>query len=105
MRIDIKSEGEVEAERAEAEDAETGRVALAGFRGVTPQILEALAAAGLSTPRAIAAAGRDRVADVAGVGDVAAAIHAAAEEWVAARAPKPEEEPAAAEPEHPPATA
>jgi len=105
MRIDIKSEGEVEVERAEAEEAEAGRVAVAGFPGVTPPILEALAAAGLSTPRAIAAAGHDRVAEVPGVGDVATEIYAAAEEWVAARAPKPEEEPTAAEPEHPPATA
>jgi N utilization substance protein A len=105
MRIDIKSESEIEAERAEAEDAEAGRVALAGLHGVTPEIVEALAAAGLSTPRAIVAAGRDRVAAVPGVGEAAATIHAAAEAWVAAHPPKAEEEAAAAEPEHPPATA
>jgi N utilization substance protein A len=105
MRIDIKSESEIEAERAEAEDAEAGRAALATFRGVTPQIADALAAAGLSTPHAIAAAGRERVAGVPGVGEAAAAIHAEAEEWVAAHAPKREAEPATAEPEHPPATA
>jgi N utilization substance protein A len=105
MRIDIKSEAEVEAERAEAEEAEAARAAVATFRGVTPEILEALATAGLSTPRAIAAAGRERVADVPGVGDAATAIHAAAEEWVAARPQKADEEPATTEPEHPPATA
>src|SRR5687767_12825137 len=33
MRIDIKSEGEVEAERAEAEEVEAGRAALAAFPG------------------------------------------------------------------------
>jgi N utilization substance protein A len=105
MRIDIKSEGEVEAERAEAEEVEAGRMALATFPGATPEALQVLAAAGLTTPRSIAAAGRERVSEVAG--DRGSEIHAAAEEWVAARAPKPEEEPAAAEPEaeHPPATA
>ena len=103
MRIDIKSEGEVEAERAEAEEVEAGRMALATFPGATPEALEALAAAGLRTPRSIAAAGRERITEIAG--DHGGEIHAAAEEWVAARAPKPEEEPAAAEPEHPPATA
>ena len=105
MRIDIKSEGEVEVERAEAEDAEAGRIALTTFRGATPAVLEALAAAGLSSPRAIAAAGRERLAEIPGVGDAAAPLHEAAEEWVAARAPKVEEQPATAEPEHPPATA
>jgi N utilization substance protein A len=105
MRIDIKSESEVEAERVEAEEAEAGRVALAGFPGVTPEIMEALEAAGLTTPRSIAAAGQDRLMEVPGVGAAAKTIHVSAEEWVAARAPKPEEEPAAAEPEHPPATA
>ena len=103
MRIDIKSEGEVEAERAEAEEVEAGRVALANFPGATPEVVEALAAAGLTTPRSLVAAGRERVTELAGASG--ATIHASAEEWVAARAPKPEEEPEAAEPEHPPMSA
>jgi N utilization substance protein A len=102
MRIDIKSESEVEAERAEAEDVAAGRAALAGFPGVTAEILEALAAAGLSTPRAVAAAGRERLTEVPGVAPVAAELHAAAEEWVAARSAKPAEEEGAATEPHPP---
>jgi N utilization substance protein A len=105
MRIDIKSESEIEAERAEAEQEAAARAALAAVRGVTPEALDALAAAGLSTPRAIAAAGRERLAEVPGVGDVAEDVLAAAEEWVAAHSTKPDAEPAPAEPEQPPATA
>jgi N utilization substance protein A len=103
MRIDIKSESEVEAERAEAEELEAGRAALATFAGATPEALQALAAAGLTTPRSIAAAGRERVMEIAGASG--GELHKSAEEWVAARAPKAEEEPAAEEPEHPPMTA
>jgi N utilization substance protein A len=103
MRIDIKSEGEIEAERAEAEETEAGRVALASFPGATPEVLQSLAAAGLTSPRSIAAAGRQRVTELAGARGEE--LVAAAEEWVAARAPKGDEEPEAAEPEHPPATA
>ncbi|HEX3179407.1 MAG TPA: transcription termination factor NusA [Methylomirabilota bacterium] len=105
MRIDIKSEGEVEAERAEAEDAEAGRLALSTLPGVTSSVFEALIAAGLSNPRAIVAAGRERLADIPGVADAAPVVHAAAEDWLAAHAPKTDEEPAPAESEHPPATA
>src|SRR5689334_14025162 len=86
MRIDIKSEGEVEAERAEAEDAEAGRLALSTLPGVTSSVFEALIAAGLSNPRAIVAAGRERLADIPGVADAAPVVHAAAEDWVAAHA-------------------
>jgi N utilization substance protein A len=105
MRIDIKSESEVEAERAEAEELEAGRRALATFRGATPQVMEALAAAGLSTPQAIVAAGRERLAEVPGVGDAAGPVYEASEAWVAARAPKTEDKPEEAEPERPSATA
>src|SRR5712692_4872772 len=72
MRIDIKSEAEVEAERAEAELAEAGRAALAGFAGVTPEALAALRAAGLDTPIAIVRTGREALAalpEVAAVAD------------------------------------
>src|SRR5713101_4705531 len=62
MRIDIKSEAEVEAERAEAELAEAGRAALAGFAGVPPEALAALRPAGLDTPIAIVRTGREALA-------------------------------------------
>ena len=92
LRIDIKSESEMEAERAEAEEAKT---ALLAFSGGHAEIVEALEAAGLGTPRLIAEAGREALAALPAVGDRADKIHAAAEEWLAARA---EAERAAAEP-------
>jgi N utilization substance protein A len=105
MRIDIKSEGEVEAERAEAEDAEAARAALAALPGVTPEAFAALVDAGLVSPRAVVAAGPERLAQLPAVAPAAAAIVEAAAAWVAEREPKPEEASAVAEPEHPPATA
>jgi len=83
MRIDIKSESEVESERADAEEAKT---ALLGFTGGSAEMVEALEAAGLGTPRAIAEAGRDALAALPAVADRADKLHAAAEEWLAARA-------------------
>jgi transcription termination/antitermination protein NusA len=85
MRIDIKSEGEVEAERAEAEAARQERAVLAGFPGVTPEIVDALGGAGLDTPTAIVRAGREALDAVEGVGPLADVVYAAAQEWTAAR--------------------
>src|SRR6184192_2812996 len=47
MRIDIKSESEVEAERAQAEAAELGRQALAGLPGVDDAVMAVLRDAGI----------------------------------------------------------
>ena len=89
MRIDIKSESEVERERADAEEA---RTALLAFTGGSTEIVEALEAAGFGSPRAIAEAGREALAALPIVADRADKIHTAAEEWLAARA-QPEAEP------------
>src|SRR5438876_274183 len=107
MRIDIKSESEVESERAEAEEAKTARAALSTLPGVTPEAFQALVETGLVSPRAVVAAGRERLAGLPAVGAAADAILAAAEAWVAEREPKDtqEDDGAVAEPEHPPATA
>jgi len=107
MRIDIKSESEIEAERAEAEHAEAARAALSSMPGVTAEAFQALVDAGLGSPRAVVAAGRDRLRAVPAVGDAADTIVPAAEAWIAEREPKPthDDEGAVAEPEHPPATA
>jgi N utilization substance protein A len=107
MRIDIKSESEVEAERAEAEHAEAARAALSTLTGVTPEAFQALVETGLVSPRAVVAAGRERLATLPAVGAAADTILAAAEAWVAEREPKEthEDDGAVAEPEHPPATA
>jgi transcription termination/antitermination protein NusA len=89
MRIDIKSEGEVEAERAQAEAHELGRQALAGLPGVDDALMETLAAAGIASPGAVAEAGLEKLGEVEGIGGRAGAIYAAAVEWVAAHAPPP----------------
>ena len=87
MRIDIKSESEVEAERAGAdESARAARAALAELPGVTAELVDTLTAAGLGSPAAIVAAGRDALHGVAGVDDGADALFTAAEAWLAAQA-------------------
>ena len=107
MRIDIKSESEVEAARAEAEHAEAARAALSTLPGMTPEAFQALVDAGLVSPRAVVAAGRDRLAGLAGVGAAAETIVAAAEAWLAEREPRhtQEDDAAVTEREHPSATA
>jgi N utilization substance protein A len=85
MRIDIKSESELEAEKVGATQ-EPDRAALAELAGVDPEMVEALVAAGLSSPRAIVRAGRERLAGIAVVGERAEGVYASATQWVAARA-------------------
>ncbi len=89
MRIDIKSESEMEAERAQAEAEELGRQALAGLPGVDETVFGVLAAAGLSSPAAVAEAGVEKLRTIEGVGDRADALHRAAAEWVTEHAPPP----------------
>src|SRR6266571_2336331 len=86
MRIDIKSESEVETERspAEAPPAED-RAALAALPGVGPELVDALVAAGLGSPAAIVKAGHEKLALVAGVGDRMDAIYSDAEKHVASQ--------------------
>jgi transcription termination/antitermination protein NusA len=107
MRIDIKSESEVEAARAEAEHAEAARAALSTLPGMTPEAFQALVDAGLVSPRAVVTAGRDRLAGLAGVGAAAETIITAAEAWLAEREPRhtQEDDAAVTEREHPSATA
>src|ERR671923_443971 len=106
MRIDIKSESEVEAERADREGDTADGEALASLEDVTPEMFHALIETGLVSPRAVAAAGRERLAALPAIGASADAIVAAAEAWLSEREPKDahEEDAAVAEPEHPPAT-
>src|SRR3989449_1798413 len=81
MRIDIKSESEVEAERAAGEGLPPAdRAALAQLARVGPELVEPLVAAGLGSPAAIVKAGREKLGLVAEVGDRADRIHAAAVE-------------------------
>jgi len=112
MRIDIKSESEVETERV---DAEESRAVLTSL-GATVEVAQALEAAGLGSPRAIVEAGQQTLAELTAVGDLADKIYAAAVAWLAAHAtpdpePEPEPEPGptaevtAADGEQPPADA
>ena len=58
MRVDIKSEGEVEEERRrDEEERAEGRQRLGDCPGSAPQVVGALVAAGLHSPRAIVRAG------------------------------------------------
>src|SRR5437879_8617007 len=85
MRIDIKSESEVEAERAPSDAVPIeDRSALEMLPGVDAALADVLVAAGLGSPGAIVRAGREKLGLVAEVADRADAIYAAAEKLVAA---------------------
>lgn len=88
MRVDIKSESEIEDERRrEEEELVEGRQALSGFAGMTPAIVDALAAAGLISPMRVVRADLDALAEVGGMGDrKARALVEASQVWVAERA-------------------
>ncbi len=88
MRIDIKSEAELDTERDAPEEG-ADRTALAELVGADPEVVEALIAAGLGSPRAIVRAGRERLAGLPGLGERAEAIHAAAAKWVTTHAQGP----------------
>src|SRR5215831_16515078 len=84
MRIDIKSESEVEAEHSPSEPvAVEDRAALEMLPGVDAALVEVLVGAGLGSPGAIVRAGREKLGLVVEVGDRADAIYTAAEKLVA----------------------
>src|SRR5437016_10950139 len=84
MRIDIKSEAELAAPAPAEDDRRTALSRLAG--DLTPAMIDALVAAGLDSPEAIKRAGRERLAEIAGLGDRADKLYTAAEEWTTAHA-------------------
>ncbi len=98
MRIDIKSESEIETERG-------GEEGLAVLAGVTPAAATALESAGLGSADAIVRAGVERLREIPEVADTADAIFAAAEAWVHAHAPTATAEGEAAPPVVPDTTA
>ena len=83
MRIDIKSESELDAERTRSEQEVTdGRAWLATVPGVAP-LLDQLIAEGLHSPELIVRAGRARLGEIAGLDDgTAEKLWAAAEDAV-----------------------
>jgi hypothetical protein len=92
MRIDIKSETEVETERHGPQDDPA--TALRSLPGITPEQVEALEAAGLDSPHAIVAGGREKLQALDSVGEAAETLYAAAEQWVADHPPTPPSAPA-----------
>ena len=96
LRVDIKSEGEIEEERRrEEEERAAGREALAEFTGVGAQMVERLTEAGLYSPSRIVRAGLEALEAVPGIGQAkAAAILKAAIEWIEAHPVLPEPDPA-----------
>jgi N utilization substance protein A len=86
MRIDIKSESEMEAGDSGPHDP-TGesRAALLCLPEVSPELADALTGAGMTSPEAIVSAGLERLREVPDIGSRCERIYAAAEEWVAAQ--------------------
>jgi len=91
MRVDIKSESELEEERRREEEERTqGRAAIEEFPGVGPQLADKLVEEGLFSPLRIVRAGLARLLEIPGVGEKKAEkILAAAQEWLAAQAATP----------------
>ena len=92
LRVDIKSESELEDERRREEGERIqGREVLAQFPGVGPQLLDKLVEAGLFSPARIARAGLEPLLELPNVGEKKAlAIFEAAQLWVADHAAAPE---------------
>jgi predicted PilT family ATPase len=83
MRIDIKSESELEAERTPSDAVSIeDRAALELLPGVDTALAEVLVSAGLGSPGAIVRAGREKLGLVVELGDRADAIYTAAEKLV-----------------------
>jgi len=82
MRIDIKSESEVETERSPTAPPAEDRAALAALPGVGPELVDALVAAGLGSPAAIVKAGHEKLSRVAEIGDRTDTIYSDAEKYV-----------------------
>ena len=88
LRVDIKSEGEVEEERRQEEEERIeGREVLAQFPGVGPQLIEKLVEVGLYSPARIVRAGVAGLEEIPGVGEKKAmGLFEAAQAWLAEHA-------------------
>jgi len=85
LRVDIKSESEVEEERRRDEEERIqGREILSQFPGVGPSLLDKLFDIGLYSPARIARAGIESLLSLPNIGEKKAiAIYEAAQAWVA----------------------
>jgi N utilization substance protein A len=95
MRVDIKSESELETERAQPAPSSA---ALAELRGMTPEALEALRGSGVDSPETIVGVGRERLGELLTTPGQADEVFASAQEWVAGRASSTTTSPDAAAP-------
>ena len=88
VRVDIKSESELEEEkRREAEERNEGVAAIQQFPGVGPQLVERLVKHGLFSPGRIVQAGLERLMEIPGVGEKKAErLLSLAQEWMAQHA-------------------
>jgi N utilization substance protein A len=88
LRVDIKSESEVEEERRrEEEELQQGRAALAQFPGVGPQLVDKLVEKGLHSPARILEAGVEGLQQIPGVGEKkAVSLVEAAQAWMVEQA-------------------
>ncbi len=84
LRVDIKSESEVEEERRRDEEERIeGREVLAQFPGVGPHLLDKLIDMGLYSPARIVRAGMESLLSLPNVGEKkAVALYEAAQNWV-----------------------
>ncbi len=89
VRVDIKSESEVVAERRqEEEERSQGVAAIQEFPGVGPQLVERLVEHRFFSPGRIVQAGLERLMEIPGIGEKKAErLLAAAQEWMAQHAP------------------
>jgi N utilization substance protein A len=86
LRIDVKSETELDDERRRHEDERArGLAGLAELPPVSPHQAQVLATRGFDSPAKVKAAGAAALREIEGIGDEAEAIVAAAGEWLAAR--------------------
>jgi N utilization substance protein A len=85
LRVDIKSEGEVEEEkRREEEERIQGRAALLKFPGVGPQLVDKLIEGGFFSPARIVRAGLAPLQGLPGVGErKAMSLLESAQAWMA----------------------
>jgi N utilization substance protein A len=93
IRIDIKSESEVEADRARLEEEiAEGRAALGEVPGITPVLVETLVGHGFHSPSLVVRAGVERLGQIPEIGDAKPAeLVEAARQWLLEHPPLPEE--------------
>ena len=94
LRIDIKSESEIEADRVRLEEEMTeGRGALSELLDATPALVDKLVGGGLHSPALVVRAGAERVMELTGMDEKGTGeLVAAAQDWLDRHPARPEEE-------------